>query len=210
MLEHYYAKPSTIDRSRDSWLGSQIENYVGWMEANGYSSPTVFRRMSRLFCFAEFAQKRGCTDVDSAFALVEEFVSEWLVQHGPEAKTSASLRKHGIDVGNATRQMLRLASGNRVRHNRHRRSFPLEAEVPGFQDYLRNECGLMKSTIAGCRHHLHEFGQYLRKAGIASIGDLSPTLLASFIVECAPGMAPCTRRDSFSHHPPHGDYPGLD
>jgi hypothetical protein len=27
MLEHYYLKPSTIDRIRDSWLGSQIENY---------------------------------------------------------------------------------------------------------------------------------------------------------------------------------------
>jgi integrase/recombinase XerD len=115
MLEHYYAKPSTIDRIRDSWLGSQIESYVGWMEANGYSSRTVFRRMARLFSFAEFAQKRGCTDIASAFALVEEFVSEWLVQHGAEAKTSASLRKHAIDIGNATRQMLRLAiSGGAV------------------------------------------------------------------------------------------------
>jgi hypothetical protein len=28
MLEHYYAKPSTIDRVRDSWLGSQIDSYV--------------------------------------------------------------------------------------------------------------------------------------------------------------------------------------
>ncbi len=29
MLEHYYVKPSTIDRIRVSWLGSQIENYIG-------------------------------------------------------------------------------------------------------------------------------------------------------------------------------------
>ena len=86
MLEHYYVKPSTIDRIRDSWLGSQIESYVGWMEANGYSSRTVFRRLPRLFSFAEFAQKRGCTDVASALALVEEFVSEWLVQHGAGSK----------------------------------------------------------------------------------------------------------------------------
>jgi integrase/recombinase XerD len=129
MLEHYYAKPSTIDRIRDSWLGSQIESYVGWMEANGYSSRTVFRRMPRLFCFAEFAQNRGCTDVAAAFALVEEFVSEWLVKHGAEAKTSASLRKHAIDIGNAIRQLLRLASGSQVGHNRHRRPFPLESVV---------------------------------------------------------------------------------
>lgn len=77
MLEHYYAKPSTIDRIRDSWLGSQIESYVGWMEANGYSSRTIFRRMPRLFSFAEFAHKRGCTDIASASSLVDEFVSEW-------------------------------------------------------------------------------------------------------------------------------------
>jgi site-specific recombinase XerD len=57
----------------------------------------------------------------------------------------------------------------------------------------------MESTIHGYRHHLHEFGQYLRKAGITSLGDLSPALLASFIVECAPGMAPCTRRDLCCH-----------
>ena len=79
MLERYYVKPSTVDRIRNSWLGSQIENYVGWMEANGYSSRTVFRRLPRLFCFADFAQKRGCTNVASSVALVEEFVSEWLV-----------------------------------------------------------------------------------------------------------------------------------
>ena len=164
-----------------------------------YSSRTVFRRLPRLFCFAEFAQKRGCTDVVSAPSLVDEFASEWLVQHGAEAKTSASLRKHAIDVGNATRQMLRLASGGPVRHNRHRRPFPLESEVPGFEEYLRSECGLMESTIHGYRHHLHEFAQYLRRAGITSLGDLSPALLASFIVECAPGMAPCTRRDLCCH-----------
>jgi integrase/recombinase XerD len=82
MLEHYYVKTSTIDRIRNIRLGSQIDNYVGWMEANRYSSRTVFRRLPRLFGFAEFAQKRGCTDVASALALVEDFVSEWLVQHG--------------------------------------------------------------------------------------------------------------------------------
>jgi len=64
---------------------------------------------------------------------------------------------------------------------------------------MRSECGLMESTIHGYRHHLHEFAQYLRRAGITSLGDLSPALLASFIVECAPGMAPCTRRDLCCH-----------
>jgi integrase/recombinase XerD len=49
MLEHYFVKPSTIDRIRGSWFGSQIESYVGWMEAKGYSSRTVFRRVPAAF-----------------------------------------------------------------------------------------------------------------------------------------------------------------
>jgi len=53
--------------------------------------------LPRLFCFAEFAQKRGSIDVASAVAFVEEFVSEWLVQHGAEAKTSASL-PHSVSM----------------------------------------------------------------------------------------------------------------
>jgi integrase/recombinase XerD len=176
MLEHYYVKPSTIDRIRNSWLGSQMDDYVGLMEANGHSSRTVFRRLPLLFCFAEFAQRRGCIDVTSALSLVDEFVSEWLVQHGAEAKTSASLRKHATDIGNAIRQMLRLASGGPVRHNRHHRPFPLKSEVPGFEEYLRSECGLMESTIHGYQHHLHEFAQYLRRAGITSLGDINALL----------------------------------
>jgi hypothetical protein len=57
MLELYFVKPSTIDRTRGSWLGSQIESYVEWMEAHGYARPTVHRRVPLLFHFAEFAQK---------------------------------------------------------------------------------------------------------------------------------------------------------
>jgi hypothetical protein len=86
MLEHYFVKPSTIDKIRGSWLGSQIESYVEWMEVHGYARPTVLRRVPLLFHFAEFAKKRGCTEIASATAFVEEFVSLWLSQHGAEAR----------------------------------------------------------------------------------------------------------------------------
>jgi integrase/recombinase XerD len=58
MLEGYFVKPSTIDKTRGSWLGSQIESYVEWMEVHGYARPTVLRRVPFLFHFAEFAKKR--------------------------------------------------------------------------------------------------------------------------------------------------------
>jgi hypothetical protein len=127
-------QPSTESVSVGLALKSRT-TWDGWKQT-AILPGTVFRRLPRLLCFADFAQKRGCTDVASAVPLVEEFVSEWLVQHGAEAKTSASLRKHAIDIGNATRQMLRLASGDPVRHNRHSRPFPLESEVPGFHEYF--------------------------------------------------------------------------
>jgi integrase/recombinase XerD len=63
MLEHYFVKPSTIDKIRACWLGSQIESYVEWMEVHGYARPTVLRRVPLLFHFAEFVQERGCTEI---------------------------------------------------------------------------------------------------------------------------------------------------
>jgi integrase/recombinase XerD len=109
MLEHYFVKPSTIDKIRGSWLGSQIESYVEWMEVHGYARPTVLRRVPLLFHFAEFAQKCGCTEIASTTAFVEEFVSLWLSQHEAEAKTAESLRKHRIFNESTVLQMLRLA-----------------------------------------------------------------------------------------------------
>jgi integrase/recombinase XerD len=45
----------------------------------------------------------------------------------------------------------------------------------------------------------HEFAEYLSRTGVTSFSELSPPLLAVFIVERAPGMAPRTRRDLCGH-----------
>ena len=199
MLEHYFVKPSTIDKIRGSWLGSQIESYVEWMEVHGYARPTVLRRVPLLFHFAEFVQERGCTEIAAAAAFVEEFVSLWLNQHKAEAKTPESLRKHRIFNESGVLQMLRLACEGRAMRNRHRRSFPLESAVPGFAEYLRGERGFKEATIYNYRRHLSEFAEYLDQAGVTSFNELSPPLLAAFIVERAPGMAPRTRRGLCCH-----------
>src|SRR3984893_2588019 len=199
MLEHYFVKPSTIDKIRGSWLGSQIESYVEWMEVHGYARPTVLRRVPLLFHFAEFAQKCGCTEIASTTAFVKEFVSLWLSQHEAEAKTAESLRKHRIFNESTVLQMLRLACEGHAMRNRHRRPFPLESAVPGFAEYLRCERGFKEITVYTYRRHLNEFAEYLGQAGVTSLGELSPALLASFIIDRAPGMAPRTRRDLCGH-----------
>jgi integrase/recombinase XerD len=88
MLEDYYVKPATIDRVRSSWLAPQIESYLEWLQAHGYSRLVVYRRLPLLFHFAEFAQKKGCRDIASCKAHTKEFVSQWLEQHGAHAQNN--------------------------------------------------------------------------------------------------------------------------
>ena len=95
MLEDYYVKPSTIDRVRSGWLAPQIETYLEWLQAHGYSRLVVYRRLPLLFQFADFAQKKGCRDIASCKAYIKEFVSQWLEQHGVKAKTAVAVR-HGV------------------------------------------------------------------------------------------------------------------
>jgi len=193
MLEDYYVKPATVDRVRASWLAPQIESYLEWLESHRYSHLVVYRRLPLLFHFAEFAQKKGCRDVASRKAYIKEFVSQWLEQHGAKAKTAVAVRKHTIDAECGVRQMLQLACKEPVMRNRRRRLFPLESEVPGFAEYLRSERGFAESTIRNYRRHLDEFAQYLSRTGITSFGQLSPAVLAAFIVQYRPKVAPRTR-----------------
>jgi site-specific recombinase XerD len=199
MLEDYYVKPSTIDRVRSSWLAPQIENYLEWLQAHGYSRLVVYRRLPLLFHFAEFAQKKGCRDIASCKAYIKEFVSKWLERHEAHAKTATALRKHSIDAECGVRQMLQLACKEPVTRNRRRRPFPLESAVPGFAEYLRDERGFAEGTIRNYRRHLSEFAQYLSQTGVTCFSQLSPPVLAAFVVERTPKMAPRTRRDLCCH-----------
>jgi hypothetical protein len=45
MLEHYFGKPSIIDRIRGGWLGSEIESYLEWLEATLRGGLGVRRRI---------------------------------------------------------------------------------------------------------------------------------------------------------------------
>ena len=56
MLERYFMKPSTVDRIRASWLASEIERYVEWMNSQGYAIRNVYRRVPVLCRFAEFSK----------------------------------------------------------------------------------------------------------------------------------------------------------
>ncbi len=193
MLEQYFVRPSTIDRIRANWLAPQIEKYMEWMDAQGYNPRSVLRRVPLLCHFADFAQKSGCIDIVSAADCVDPFISHWVVRFGTCAK-AVSVR-HMSDTRNPVRQMLQLACEGRVTRNRKSHPFPFEAVAPGFLDYLRSERGLRERTIYMYRHHLNWVAKYLSQAGVKSLRELSPALLASLVVDLAPHLAPCGRRD---------------
>jgi integrase/recombinase XerD len=193
MLEQYFVKVSTIDRVRACWLATQIESYVEWMRAEGYADRNVLTRVPLLCHFADFVRQRGATDLLGAASKVEEFVGYWATQRGTNWKRPETRRKFLSVTGNPVRQMLRLALEGRVTVNRPRQPFLLEAQAPGFIQYLRAERGLRPSTIYAYVHHLNWFGTFLTGARVSRLGELSPALLASFVVEYAPRLSPTSR-----------------
>jgi site-specific recombinase XerD len=60
---------------------------------------------------------------------------------------------------------------------------PFAKQAPGYFEYLRQERGLSKLTSRGYGVQLRIFQDYVKKAGIRRLRDLSPVVLSSFIVD---------------------------
>src|SRR5258708_8210192 len=78
MLEHYFHRPSTVDRIRANWLAPQIEHYVEWMHAQNYAAHNILRRLPLLCHFSDFPKEKGATALNSPTPLVEKFASHWV------------------------------------------------------------------------------------------------------------------------------------
>ena len=140
-------------------------------------------------------KERLCRDLRSAASQIEEFAPHWQAAHEAGCRTKEARRKIAEEARNPVRQMLQLALEGRVTADRKRKSFPFAAEAPGFLRYLQEERGLRPATIYHYIHRLHGFGEYLRRLSVTSLAELSPALLASFVVEAAPKLARTSRRD---------------
>ena len=79
MLEHYFAKPDTVDRIRNCWLGEPIEPYVTRLTESGYAARNVRSRVPILRQFAEFSWQRGTRAWEELPDHIEPFVAQWLV-----------------------------------------------------------------------------------------------------------------------------------
>lgn len=195
MLEHYFIRPATVDRIRANAAGAYIEHYVSWLRAQGYADRNVFKRVPILCQFGEFASARGAIDGQAALEHVEPFAQYWESIHGKSCRSEAARAKVAFDARNPVRQMLELALYGSVGAHRQRKPFPLQAEVPGFAGYLRDERGLKDDTIERHAFYLNGLSSFLDRAAVASLASVSPPLLAAFLVERCAGLARTSRRD---------------
>jgi integrase/recombinase XerD len=197
MLEQYYVRPVTVDRVRTSWIAAAIEQYVGWLAEQRYSSKTVSRRIPLLVAFGEFAKGRGATELAQLAAHVEPFVQMWISYHA-RAKRAARVRKKIAEVTrNAVNQMLRLAIPGYIGCARpHRPANPFETQAPGFIAHLIEEKGLRPRSLDHYRSHLGQFAAYLTRIGLKDLAHLSPKVLSGFVADYGPRVAWTTLRNA--------------
>jgi integrase/recombinase XerD len=197
MLEKYFVKPETVDRIRGSWIAGDIEGYVEWLDAHGYATKSVWHRVPVLFAFGEFTLVRGATTTAELPNYVEAFVSDQVAGHHARTGSSRSIAK---EIRGPIEQMLAVALPGFELSRRTQHAEPFADAVPGFFDYLEFERGLRPdTTVRGYRYHLGHFEAYLRRMGVESISELTPTLLSTFVIErAAAGLAKASLREEAS------------
>lgn len=182
MLEHYFIRPSTIDRIRASWMGVPIERYVDWLTEKGYALQNVLIRVPLLIRFGEFARGCGATMWEELPNYVEPFINSWLKKRGKDHATEESTKGAVRAVSGPIHQVLRLIIPGYSGGDRSRKfPDPFVVHTYGFFTYLRRERGLRETTIIQYNHYLCCFEAYLQSIDLNSLSELSPTVLISFI-----------------------------
>jgi integrase/recombinase XerD len=196
MLEHYFVKPSTVDRIRASWIAPAIESYVAWLAENGYSDAVVHSRVPILVRFGEFARQAGAASLADLPRHVDAFIADRVAERASiraDGRAGPSLAK---DLRVQIEGMLDVALPGFERTGRRYHPKPFAVEVPGFFDYLVAERGLRAATITRYRHYLDRFEAYLARIGVKRLEELSPAILSAFIVErSSAGLARSTVRE---------------
>ena len=185
MLEHYFVLPDTIDRIRECWIGQPIEKYVTWLAEKGYAARTIYRRVPILMRFGEFAHRRGISAFQELPSHVEVFIAAELTRRGGH-KTKQRLKCLAKEIRTPIEQMLRLVVTDFTGRGRSRypeNSFPEQA--PDFFSFLREECGLRRTSIRSYSYYLRLFAAYLNKIGVDDLQHLSPPVFSGFVIDLA-------------------------
>jgi len=195
MLEKYFVKPETVDRIRASWIGTDVERYADWLADEGYATRCVVSRVPLLVAFGEFARRRGAQGVGDLTSHVDAFVYERLVTFRRAREHDATARNLAREVRGPIEQMLELVVPGFEGRGRPHRQAPFAIALPEFFEFLVFERGLRPATVNSYRFHLDRFETYLTHVGVATLQDLSATVLSAFVAErSGAGLAKTTVR----------------
>jgi len=183
MLENYYLRLQTIDRIRANWLAEPIERYVTWLHDRGYAARNVFHRVPLLLRFGEYAQSNGAKVWSDLPQHVPGFVDDRIRYRALDRVAERAGKCMINGIRGPVEQMLRLLLPDFTGTKRSRPT-PFINQVPGFIAHLRDERGLRPKSIALYQHCLRSFEAYLKEIKVASLPELSPTILSAFITDC--------------------------
>ncbi|MGB5678815.1 MAG: site-specific integrase, partial [Gammaproteobacteria bacterium] len=184
MFERYYKQLDTIDRLRSSWIGEPIEQYIRWLDEQGYSARTVYRRIPILWRFGEFAQQHGASQWDDLPIHIESFINTWL--HERCQHYECLPRWTSNQVRTPVEQMLELILPDFEGRGRQPNTvMPFYAQAPDFFSFLRLERGLRESSVHHYVHYLRRFELYLQRINLDRLSGLTPLVLSAFVIESA-------------------------
>jgi integrase/recombinase XerD len=196
MLETYFVKPETVEHVRTSWIGSEVERYVGWLADQGYGARTVWRRVPLVVAFGEFAHQRGADGLTDLPAHVDAYVMERVSSYRGQRKNGTTAQQVAKEVRGPIEQLLRLLLPGFEGAGRAHHHAPFVEVVPRFFEYLVADRGLRPASVRHYAHHLSRFETYLARHGVRGLHELSPTLLSGFVAErSANGLAKTSIRD---------------
>jgi site-specific recombinase XerD len=181
VLNHYFIRPTTVDRIRQCWIGEAIERYVTWLNEQNYAARNISFRVPVLMQFGEFARRAGATDFGELPNHVESFVEHRLDQR-KRGYSESNRRVSAREIRNPIRQMLRLI----LPHNAGDTSGladPFVDVAPGFFDFLRRERGLRETTLVQYRHYLQLLQDYLHKVDRPLLPNLALTVVTTFVTK---------------------------
>lgn len=198
MLEHYFVRPTTVDRIRAAWLGDSVEQYVCWLRDNGYAKRSVFTRVPLLIKFGDFAKARGANTDQQLPDYIDGFVRSWAREHSQWCRNKND-RSSVINAAKGpVKHFLQFILSESLATINPAVPEPFADQVGGFFDYLRNERGLQKATIERYLSMLRSFERYLNRMQVRQLTALSPTILSAFIVDSSERLSARTLLDMTS------------
>ena len=187
MLESYFAKPESADRLRALWLGPAIDRYAEWLVSRQAATMTALGHFQILAQFNRFVVRRGISNHKDLPAQVDAFARHRL-RANKWARTARDRRTVLTHSRTVVEQLLRMLVPGFFGTVR-QRPWPMQAALPGFLAYLRDERGTRPATIQHYAHHLRAFEHFLASSRIVELSNLSPAQVTGFLLESTAHMS---------------------